>query len=147
MKMKGFTEMMSKQAYVKSSQKFRGYGFTFFQAKQSHLAKKEAKTIFLGVNVDGVAIFKTSDKSLYETYRFAKLKSWAASATQVTFKVSKDDKNHKLTQEAVSFLLDEGEDVCKLLKDYALWLAAKRKREKKEKQRKADAAAKAEEEK
>ena len=147
MKMKGFTEMMSKQAYVKSSQKFRGYGFTFFQAKQSHLAKKEAKTIFLGVNVDGVAIFKTSDKSLYETYRFAKLKSWAASATQVTFKVSKDDKNHKLTQEAVSFLLDEGEDVCKLLKDYALWLAAKRKREKKEKKRKADAAAKAEEEK
>ena len=146
MKMKGFTEMMSKQAYVKSSQKFRGYGFTFFQAKQSHLGKKEAKTIFLGVNVDGVAIFKTSDKSLYETYRFAKLKSWAASATQVTFKVSKDDKNHKLAQEAVSFLLDEGEDVCKLLKDYALWLAAKRKREKKEKKRKADAAAKAEEE-
>ena len=47
-KMKGFTEMMSKQAYVKSCQKFRGYGYTFFQAKQSHLGKKEAKTIFLG---------------------------------------------------------------------------------------------------
>ena len=47
-KMKGFTEMMSKQAYVKSCQKFRGYGYTFFQAKQSHLPKKEAKTIFLG---------------------------------------------------------------------------------------------------
>eukprot|EP01045_Picozoa_sp_COSAG04_P022298 COSAG04_NODE_2500_length_4006_cov_6.400563_4_plen_114_part_00 len=40
----------------------------------------------------------------------------------MTFKVSKDDKNHKL-------------DVCKLLKDYALWKAAKRKREKKEKAR------------
>ena len=90
----------------------------------------------LGVNVDGVAVFKTSDKSCYETYRFAKLKSWAASPTQVTFKVSKDDKNHKLQQEAVSFQLDDGEDVCKLLKDYALWLAAKRKREKKEKARK-----------
>ena len=46
--------------------------------------------------MDGVAVFKTSDKSCYETYRFAKLKSWAASPTQVTFKVSKDDKNHKL---------------------------------------------------
>lgn len=86
--------------------------------------------------MDGVAVFKTSDKSCYETYRFAKLKSWAASPTQVTFKVSKDDKNHKLQQEAVSFQLDDGEDVCKLLKDYALWLAAKRKREKKEKARK-----------
>ena len=142
-KMKGFTEMMSKQAYTKSCQKFRGYGYTFFQAKQSHLAKKEPKTVFLGVNVDGVAVFKTSDKSLYETYRFAKLKSWAASPTQVTFKVSKDDKNHKLTNEAVSFMLDEGEDVCKLLKDYALWLAAKRKREKKEKKRKEAEEAKA----
>ena len=80
--------------------------------------------------MDGVAVFKTSDKSCYETYRFAKLKSWAASASQVTFKVSKDDKNHKLQQEAVSFSLDDGEDVCKLLKDYALWKAAKRRKEK-----------------
>merc|ERR1712166_705544 len=95
-KMKGFTEMMSKQAYVKSCQKFRGYGYTFFPAKQVHLASKEPKTVFLGVNVDGVAVFKTSDKSVYETYRFAKLKSWAASPQQVTFKVSKDDKCHKL---------------------------------------------------
>ena len=47
-KMKGFTEMMSKQAYVKFCQKFNGHGYTFFQAKQSHLGKKEAKTIFLG---------------------------------------------------------------------------------------------------
>ena len=29
--------------------------------------------------MDGVAVFKTSDKSCYETYRFAKLKSWAMS--------------------------------------------------------------------
>ena len=85
-------------------------------------------------------MFKTSDKSCYETYRFAKLKSWAASSTQVTFKVSKDDKNHKLQQEAVSFQLDDGEDVCKLLKDYALWLSAMRKREKARKKKEAEAA-------
>eukprot|EP01047_Picozoa_sp_COSAG01_P016406 COSAG01_NODE_840_length_13184_cov_18.465724_5_plen_1561_part_00 len=129
-KMKGFTEMMSKQAYVKACQKFRGYGYTFYPAKQTHLDKKEPKTIFLGVNVDGVAVFKTSDKSVYETYRFAKLKSWAASPANVTFKVSKDDKNHKLSGESVAFNTECGEDICKLLKDYALWLAAKRKREK-----------------
>lgn len=138
-KMKGFTEMMSKQAYVKSCQKFRGYGYTFFPAKQVHLASKEPKTVFLGVNVDGVAVFKTSDKSVYETYRFAKLKSWAASPQQVTFKVSKDDKCHKLKSEAVAFTSECGEDVCKLLKDYALWLAAKRKREKAAKKAKAEA--------
>ena len=44
-KMKGFTQMMSKQAYVKSCQKFRGYGYTFFQAKQSHLGKKEGENL------------------------------------------------------------------------------------------------------
>ena len=134
-KMKGFTEMMSKQAYIKSCQKFRGYGYTFYPAKQSHLGSKEPKTVFLGVNVDGVAVFKTSDKSTYETYRFAKLKSWAANETQVTFKVSKDEKHHKLKSEAVAFNTDCGEDVCKLLKDYALWLAAKRKKEKAEKKK------------
>ena len=35
-KMKSFTEMMSKQAYVRTCQKFRGYGFTFFVAKARH---------------------------------------------------------------------------------------------------------------
>ena len=74
------------QAYVKSCMKFRGYGFTFYVAKvgctcatrspayccprcktgracpqQTHL-KGEPKTVFVGVNVDGVSIFKTSDK-------------------------------------------------------------------------------------
>ena len=55
----------------------------FFVAKQEHL-KKVPKTVFLGINLDGCSIFKTSDKSLVETYRFAKLKSWAASPVQVT---------------------------------------------------------------
>ena len=32
-KMKGFSEVMPKQAYVKSCMKFRGYGFTFYVAK------------------------------------------------------------------------------------------------------------------
>ena len=41
--------------------KFRGYGYTFYVAKQSHL-KGQPKTVFIGVNVDGVGIFKTADK-------------------------------------------------------------------------------------
>jgi len=140
-KMKGFTELMSKQAYVKSCMKFRGYGFTFFVSKQTHM-KGQPKTCFLGINVDGVGVFKTSDKSHLETYRFAKLKSWAATPDKCTFKVSKDEGKHTLTKEAVDFGTDMAEDVCKLLKDYALWLAARRKKEKEAKKRAAAKAAK-----
>lgn len=138
-KMKGFTEMMSKQAYVKSCMRFRGYGYTFYVSKQTHL-KGQPKTVFIGVNVDGIGVFKTADKSCHETYRFAKLKSWAATPKNVTFKVSKDEGKHKLTKEQVSFDTEMADDICKLLKDYALWLAAKRKKEKLAKKR-ADAAA------
>jgi hypothetical protein len=75
------------------------------------------------VNVDGVSIFKTSDKvrppqalvvarslltscgsqSQHEIYRFAKLKSWAATADACTFKVSKDGDKHKVTKDQVVF--------------------------------------------
>jgi hypothetical protein len=143
-KMKGFSELMSKQAYVKSCMKFRGYGYTFYVAKQTHL-KGEPKTVFVGVNVDGVSIFKTSDKSLHETYRFAKLKSWAATSEACTFKVSKDEGKHKLAKEQVVYTTDMAEDICKLLKDYALWLAAKRKKEKAAKKKAAERAAAEEE--
>merc|ERR1712072_1637816 len=139
-KMKGFSELMSKQAYVKSCMKFRGYGFTFYVAKQTHL-KGEPKTVFVGVNVDGVSIFKTSDKSQHEIYRFAKLKSWAATADACTFKVSKDGDKHKVTKDQVVFSTEMAEDICKLLKDYALWLAAKRKKEKAAKKKAAERAA------
>jgi hypothetical protein len=101
--------------------KFRGYGYTFYVAKQTHL-KGQPKTCFIGCNVDGVGIFKTSDKvchfsnarqmrlsrvmwpqSCHETYRFAKLKSWAATSSECTFKVSKDEGKHTLKKEAVVF--------------------------------------------
>jgi hypothetical protein len=111
-----------------------------------------------------------------ETFRFAKLKSWAAAAEAVTFKVSKDGDKHTLKGDnpSVTFQTEmvfarrdsyglccctepsnsvglksllqphlQAEDVCKLLKDYALWLAKKRKMEKKAKE-KAKAKAEAE---
>jgi len=39
-------------------------------------------------------------------------------------------RKHNLKKEQVSFATEMAEDICKLLKDYALWLAAKRKKEK-----------------
>ena len=37
-------------------------------------------------------------QSVLQVYRFAKLKSWAASAKDVTFKLSKDDGKHDLVE-------------------------------------------------
>ena len=45
-------------------------------------------------------------QSLHETYRFAKLKSWAATTDACTFKVSKDEGKHKLTKEQVVYSTD-----------------------------------------
>ena len=42
-------------------------------------------------------------QSLHETYRFAKLKSWAATTDTCTFKVSKDEGKHKLQKEVVVY--------------------------------------------
>ena len=42
-------------------------------------------------------------QSLHETYRFAKLKSWAATTDKCTFKVSKDPDKHKLQKEQVEY--------------------------------------------
>jgi hypothetical protein len=124
-------------------------------------------------------------QSLHETYRFAKLKSWAATTDTCTFKVSKDEDRHKLQKEVVVYSTEmvsstcvriggfkcnikeddrqqslcllgrtidaydvcccglhwQAEDICKLLKDYALWLAAKRKKEKAAKKKAAERAA------
>jgi len=100
---------------------------------------KGPKTIFLGVNIDGVSVFKTADKSTLQSYRFAKLKSWAASAKDVTFKLSKDEGKHTVEEKngviQCVYSTEMGEDICKLLKDYALYLAKKRKRQKAEKAR------------
>ena len=43
---------------------------------------------------------------MHETYRFAKLKSWAATTDSCTFKVSKDEGKHKLTKEQVVYSTD-----------------------------------------
>ena len=42
-------------------------------------------------------------QSLHESYRFAKLKSWAATTGACTFKVSKDEGKHKLQKEQVVY--------------------------------------------
>ena len=40
---------------------------------------------------------------MHESYRFAKLKSWAATTDACTFKVSKDEGKHKLAKEVVVY--------------------------------------------
>ena len=42
-------------------------------------------------------------QSLHETYRFAKLKSWAATTEACTFKVSPDEGKHQLQKEQVVY--------------------------------------------
>ena len=126
----GCEEVQAKLAYVDCCQKLTGYGYTFFEAKQGHLPPGQfSRSVLLGINRLGVTIFNPSDKLVFEVYRFAKLQSWASSPKEVTFKVSPDGRHHQLRQEVVSFETDDGDEVVKLLKDYALWLSARRRKE------------------
>ena len=115
-KMVGFTEYMSKQNYIRCCSKFTGYGYTFYVCKQTHL-KKVPKTVFLAVNCKGAAIFRTDNKEVVEEFPFSQVQSWSAGPNSVALKVAGKS----------TFLETQmGDDICKLLKDYAMYLAKER---------------------
>ena len=91
--------------------------------QQTHI-KGAPKEIFLGVSIEGVSIYRTSDKAVYETYRFAELASWEATPKKLILKVWKDGSGERLQHEIV-FPIRTGtaEAICMLLMDYAVWLA------------------------
>ena len=114
----------------------------YFPATQSHL-RSVSRVILLRVNFDGVSVVGPSrlesssdqhrsarDSPICETYTFVKVKSWAAMKGQVTFKVSRDDVNHNLQSDSVTFSTHLSTELCELLRGVVLHLAAARKRSK-----------------
>ena len=87
--------------------------------QQTHI-KGAPNKIFLGVNIDGISIYRTSDKAVYETYRFVQLAGWVATPKQLILKVWKDGGAER-RQHDIMYLTDMAEDICMLLTDYALW--------------------------
>lgn len=138
-KLCGLSSTKAKEEYVKRCMACcPGVGVTFFRATQTHRSNA-ARTVLLGVSVEGVTV--RDPKALgevVEQYRFQKLKSWGARADgAVHFKVLPDPGYHEIAtgDESVRYLLDNtatnnsARELCSLLQDYALWLAARRKRE------------------
>ena len=87
--------------------------------QQTHI-KGAPKEIFFGVNIDGISIYRTSDKAVYEAYRFAELAGWVAMPKRLILKVWKDGSAER-GQHDIMYLTDMAEDICMLLTDYALW--------------------------
>jgi hypothetical protein len=142
-KLSGMSATKAKEGYVKRCMACcPGFGTTFFRATRSHGGGGGglgAKTVLLGVGVEGVTVRAPAALDVVlEHYRFQKLKSWGAGARgAVYFKVLPDPGYHQLVggEEGVQFSLDSAapnnsaQELCALLRDYGLWLAARRKRE------------------
>jgi hypothetical protein len=138
-KLCGLSALKAKEEYVKRCMACApGFGVTFFQATQTHRSNA-ARTVLLGVSVEGLTVREPKAlDDVVEHYRFQKLKSWGAGANgAVYFKVLPDPGYHEMASgdESVRYLLDgtvtnnSARELCSLLRDYALWLAARRKRE------------------
>ena len=138
-KLCGMSSTKAKEEYVNRCMACcPGVGVTFFRATQTHRSNA-ARTVLLGVSVEGVTV--RDPKALgevLEQYRFQKLKSWGVRANgAVHFKVLPDPGYHEIAtgDESVRYFLDNtatnnsAKELCSLLQDYALWLAARRKRE------------------
>ena len=153
-KLAGLSAAKAQEGYVKRCMACcAGYGVTLFRATQTHHAAAAAATVLLGVSVDGVTVRPTTDVgTVLEHYRFQKLKSWGASGPGgaqgqgvVRFSVLHDPGYHTLTKASVpsepgvvEYVVEGGsaagpnnsaQGMCSLLRDYGLWLAARRKRE------------------
>ena len=153
-KLAGLSAAKAQEGYVKRCMACcAGYGVTLFRATQTHHEAAAPATVLLGVSVDGVTVRPTTDVgTVLEHYRFQKLKSWGASGPGgaqgqgvVRFRVLHDPGYHTLTKVSepsdpgvVEYVLEGGraagpnnsaQGLCSLLRDYGLWLAARRKRE------------------
>lgn len=135
-KLSGMSARKAKEEYVKRCMAdCSGFGVTLFRATQTHRSDI-AQTVLLGVSVEGVTVREPKAlKIVVERYRLQKLTSWAAGANgAVHFKVLPDPGHHEI-DESVRYVLDgsvannSGRELCSLLRDYALWFAARRKRE------------------
>lgn len=138
-KLCGLSALKAKEEYVKRCMACcPAFGVTFFRATQTHRSNA-VRTVLLGVSVEGLTVREPKAlDDVVEHYRFQKLKSWGVGSNGVVyFKVLPDPGYHEIAtgDESVHYLLDgtitnnSAHELCSLLRDYALWLAARRKRE------------------
>ena len=103
-----------------------------FSVRQTHLHYAPKKCVFC-VSETGVVLRKPAGFSRragdeLEKFAIQKLKTWAHQDNVLYFRVAPDT-GHTLTQQAVEFESKHAAEICRLLTDFALWLASKRKRE------------------
>lgn len=127
-KLEGFNSNKCKVNFLKVCEKSPTYGYTLFLVKQSHIAKAP-KTLFLGVNGNGVSLFRTDDKTAItpvEALSFKALSGWASNHEHVSLTVGKTKLNFNTSQ---------GADICSLLKQYAFLIVARKDDEPKKKKK------------
>ena len=120
-KMNGFTEAFAKKNYLRVVEKSHTYGYTMFPVKQTHMKKEPAK-VFLGINSNGIKLFRTDTKEPIadtgDAMSFANLQSWSC-VPGSTCSISTGPVK-------MVYQTELGEDICSMLKSYALTIVARK---------------------
>ena len=141
-RLKGLSRLASMQVYINICQSAHG-GLTCFRAEQTHMGDQVDKTVEVGVDIAGVEVqvsgnvherycFVTSEDVSADYPRCAKMLSWTASGSHVTFTLYQDNtisealSSSTLHPNAVTITYCvsssvAADELCKLLTDYADW--------------------------